>query len=121
MVSDATQRFHACLSHLQNNPLTVIACDADAYVVQACHKNLIAAGLSPILDQVTLAQRALYRLPKLLSTLTCSKPLIITNPPYGERLGIPTLLNLYIMGLDCILPLPCGQFLPIQDKRLMPR
>lgn len=87
MVSDATQRFHACLSHLQNNPLTVIACDADAYVVQACHKNLIAAGLSPILDQVTLAQRALYRLPKLLSTLTCSKPLIITNPPYGERLG----------------------------------
>ncbi|OOR82257.1 bifunctional 23S rRNA (guanine(2069)-N(7))-methyltransferase RlmK/23S rRNA (guanine(2445)-N(2))-methyltransferase RlmL [Moraxella canis] len=87
MVSDATQRFHARLAQMQAKPLTVIACDADAYAVQACHKNLMAAGLSPILDQVTLAQRALYQLPKLLSTLTCSKPLIITNPPYGERLG----------------------------------
>ncbi len=87
MVANAQNQFHDNLDKLQNSHLTVIAFDADAHAVQACHKNLMASGLSPILHKVQLEQRSVAQLSGALEKITATNPLVITNPPYGERLG----------------------------------
>ncbi|WP_143821348.1 bifunctional 23S rRNA (guanine(2069)-N(7))-methyltransferase RlmK/23S rRNA (guanine(2445)-N(2))-methyltransferase RlmL [Moraxella pluranimalium] len=87
MVANAQNQFHDNLDKLQNSHLTVIAFDADAHAVQACHKNLMASGLSPVLHKVQLEQRSAAQLSGALEKITATKPLVITNPPYGERLG----------------------------------
>lgn len=104
MVAKATQDFHDNLEKLQNDQLTVIACDADVYAVQACHKNLMASGLSPILSKVRLEQRAVATLGDVLSDITAKSALIISNPPYGERLGDSDFIKpLYQgLGLKCV-------------------
>ncbi|WP_294034129.1 bifunctional 23S rRNA (guanine(2069)-N(7))-methyltransferase RlmK/23S rRNA (guanine(2445)-N(2))-methyltransferase RlmL [uncultured Moraxella sp.] len=87
VVANAQNQFHNNLDKLQNSHLTVIAFDADAHAVQACHKNLMASGLSPILHKVQLEQRSVAQLSGALEKITTTNLLVITNPPYGERLG----------------------------------
>ncbi|WP_323842728.1 bifunctional 23S rRNA (guanine(2069)-N(7))-methyltransferase RlmK/23S rRNA (guanine(2445)-N(2))-methyltransferase RlmL [Moraxella sp. Pampa] len=87
IVSMASEQFHANLDKLVQNPPTVIALDADAAAVHACHQNLLVSGLAPILPHITLQQRSLSGLKDVLSGIKVNHPLIITNPPYGERLG----------------------------------
>ena len=86
-VSRASERFHANLDKLAQNPPTVIALDADANAVHACHQNLLASGLAPIIGHFSLQQKAVSGLKDTLSKIRADHPLIITNPPYGERLG----------------------------------
>lgn len=86
-VSLASERFHANLDGLIKNSPTVIALDADANAVYACHQNLLASGLAPIISHITLQQKAVSGLKDTLSKIHADYPLIITNPPYGERLG----------------------------------
>ncbi len=104
MVQAAQDQFHNNLDKLQNENLAIIACDADAYAVQACHKNLMASGLSPILSKVRLEQRPLATLTDVLTDITAKSPLVITNPPYGERLGDSDFIKpLYHgLGLKCV-------------------
>lgn len=86
-MSRASERFHANLDKLAQNPPTVVALDADANAVHACHQNLLASGLAPIISHITLQQKAVSGLKDTLPKIRADHPLIITNPPYGERLG----------------------------------
>ncbi|WP_080946034.1 bifunctional 23S rRNA (guanine(2069)-N(7))-methyltransferase RlmK/23S rRNA (guanine(2445)-N(2))-methyltransferase RlmL [Moraxella bovoculi] len=86
-MSRASERFHANLDKLAQNPPTVIALDADANAVHACHQNLLASGPAPIISHITLQQKTVSGLKDALSKIRADHPLIITNPPYGERLG----------------------------------
>ncbi|UNU73422.1 bifunctional 23S rRNA (guanine(2069)-N(7))-methyltransferase RlmK/23S rRNA (guanine(2445)-N(2))-methyltransferase RlmL [Moraxella nasovis] len=88
MVHAATVRFHDNLDKMRQGLLCVIALDADAGAIHACHQNLQASGLSSLLPGITLQQRPLTQLKDVLKTVPAAAyPLIITNPPYGERLG----------------------------------
>ncbi|MFL1731592.1 bifunctional 23S rRNA (guanine(2069)-N(7))-methyltransferase RlmK/23S rRNA (guanine(2445)-N(2))-methyltransferase RlmL [Moraxella oculi] len=86
-VAAASERFHENVAGLADIMPTVIACDADAAAIQACHQNLLASGLAPIIPKITLQQKPLSHLKDTLATITAKRPLLITNPPYGERLG----------------------------------
>lgn len=87
MVSDATEQFHHNLERMQARPLTVVALDADSHAIYATHKNLTASGLMPLVPSIVLEQRNISQLANILAKLTVKNPLIISNPPYGERLG----------------------------------
>jgi len=70
-------------------PLQLEGSDMDPRALQAARDNLQRAGL---LDEVTLTQRTINDLP----AARAEKGLVITNPPYGERLeDIPSLLPIY--------------------------
>ena len=62
-----------------------IGFDASASACRAASFNLERSGL-PI-EQLILEQRALAEWPSDLPQLLGSKPMIVTNPPYGERLS----------------------------------
>ncbi|MDR9468335.1 bifunctional 23S rRNA (guanine(2069)-N(7))-methyltransferase RlmK/23S rRNA (guanine(2445)-N(2))-methyltransferase RlmL [Marinospirillum sp.] len=63
--------------------------DMDPRALQAAKGNLERAGL---LEEITLVQRPIQDLPPAMA----EKGLVITNPPYGERLeDIPSLLPIY--------------------------
>ncbi|WII96021.1 bifunctional 23S rRNA (guanine(2069)-N(7))-methyltransferase RlmK/23S rRNA (guanine(2445)-N(2))-methyltransferase RlmL [Moraxella haemolytica] len=98
-VMTANDRFHANLDKLSQNMPTVIALDADATAVHACHQNLMASGLSPIINHITLRQQPLSALKDTLAKLQASNPLLITNPPYGERLGEADFIKPLYQGL----------------------
>ena len=83
----ASDQFHQNLTQLSHNMPAVIALDADPLSVRACHKNLLAANLTVLLPHIILQERPLAQLKPILATLKAKNPLIITNPPYGERLG----------------------------------
>lgn len=72
-----------------NEPLPkVIGYDADVNAVQATHKNLVAAGFEENISSFVLEKRALANWSaNLTKDLNNHHPLIVTNPPYGERLG----------------------------------
>ncbi|WP_078276026.1 bifunctional 23S rRNA (guanine(2069)-N(7))-methyltransferase RlmK/23S rRNA (guanine(2445)-N(2))-methyltransferase RlmL [Moraxella caviae] len=122
MVEQALNQFHDNLATLCDKPPVVIALDADAHAVHACHQNLLAAGLVNFLPHMTLQQRPLSQLkgvlaqvlgdggaalptnsPTSLSTNSLKNlpknPLIITNPPYGERLGEADFIKPLYQGL----------------------
>ncbi|SIR92618.1 23S rRNA (guanine2445-N2)-methyltransferase / 23S rRNA (guanine2069-N7)-methyltransferase [Moraxella cuniculi DSM 21768] len=105
MVAAANDDFHARLAKLQQQNLTIVALDADAQAIRACHKNLLAAGLGCLLPSITLQQQALHHLPRTLAALpelAAKNPLIITNPPYGERLGELDFIKPLYQGLGLI-------------------
>ncbi len=102
LVADAQNRFHARLEQMaQGNMPAVFAFDMDAGAIKATHKNLMAAGLTPIINRITLQQRSLATLNLALEKQVngWEKPLIITNPPYGERLGEEDLIKPMYQGL----------------------
>lgn len=85
VMADAESRFHAGL----DKPLPrLIGYDADMNAIKATHKNLVAAGFDEQVNGFTLETRTLANWPNdLTDKLKDTTPLIITNPPYGERLG----------------------------------
>lgn len=94
MVDDAQTRFRDALAIACEQPDTlplILGFDADSGAILATEKNLIAAGLQDLLPLIDLETRALDQLNSTLSPMVkdgrLSNPLIITNPPYGERLG----------------------------------
>ena len=102
MVTDAQTRFHQRLDAMQaGNMPAVFGFDMDAGAVRATHKNLMAAGLTPIINRITLQQRSLATLNLALEKQVngWQQPLFITNPPYGERLGEETLIKPLYQGL----------------------
>lgn len=110
LVSSAQNRFHTALESAMTGKLPAIyGFDANSQAIKATHKNMIAAGLQELLAHISLQQRPLNQLNSALSKPLqeglFSKPLIITNPPYGERLGEE----------DTIKPLYQGLGLRLQD------
>lgn len=101
MVQQATERFHTKLDNMVNGAMPfVFGFDMDAKAIKATHKNLIASGLMPIINKITLQQRSLASLNLALEKQVNSwkNPLIITNPPYGERLGEEELIKPLYQG-----------------------
>ncbi|MDO4441618.1 MAG: bifunctional 23S rRNA (guanine(2069)-N(7))-methyltransferase RlmK/23S rRNA (guanine(2445)-N(2))-methyltransferase RlmL [Moraxella sp.] len=98
-VMTANDRFHANLDKLVHDMPAVIALDADAAAVHACHQNLMASGLSPIMGHITLRQQPLSSLKDTLAKIQANNPLLITNPPYGERLGDGDFIKPLYQGL----------------------
>ena len=102
MVQEAQARFHHRLNAMANGEMpAVFAFDMDSGAVRATHKNLIAAGLTPIINRITLQQRSLATLNLALEKQVNGwvNPLFITNPPYGERLGEEELIKPLYQGL----------------------
>lgn len=101
LVAKATKDFHEKLARLQQDPLVVLGMDADPAAIHASHKNLLASGLAE-LDFISLEQRPASSLPKVLSNLKAQAPLIISNPPYGERLGDGDFIKPLYQGLGLL-------------------
>lgn len=94
LLTDANERFHTGLG----KPMpTVFAYDIDTNAIKATHKNLLAAGLAVCQKNISLEQRALAHLPTQFTNVNA--PLVITNPPYGERLGDKQTLKALYQGL----------------------
>ena len=94
MIDDAQTRFREALDIANEQPDTlplILGFDADNGAIIATEKNLIAAGLQDLLPLLDLETRALNQLSSVLRPMVkdgrLSNPLVITNPPYGERLG----------------------------------
>ncbi|WP_338412114.1 bifunctional 23S rRNA (guanine(2069)-N(7))-methyltransferase RlmK/23S rRNA (guanine(2445)-N(2))-methyltransferase RlmL [Psychrobacter raelei] len=107
-VNEAQQRFHTGLEKAASGKLpTIMGFDADAGAIKATHKNLIAAGLIEIIPHLTLEQRPLSQLKialaKPLLDRKLKRPLVITNPPYGERLGESDFIKPLYQGLGLTL------------------
>ncbi|MDO5768338.1 MAG: bifunctional 23S rRNA (guanine(2069)-N(7))-methyltransferase RlmK/23S rRNA (guanine(2445)-N(2))-methyltransferase RlmL [Psychrobacter sp.] len=122
MVDDARGRFHYALDTIvhyakpagQTEPAdttvclpTIIGYDSDVGAIRAVHKNMIAAGLQALIPLITLEQRPLSSLKaglgKFIEADQLARPLIITNPPYGERLGSEDFIKPLYQGLGLIL------------------
>lgn len=105
LANEALNEFHDNLTKLEqafvSGQFRVIATDANALAVKACHKNLIASALAPIAEHIYLEQRPLAQLKPLLGGVT-DYPLIISNPPYGERLGESDFIKPLYHGLGLI-------------------
>lgn len=98
-VARATTDFHDNLANFEAKPISIIATDANAHAIYATHKNLLAAGLATLTPVIRLEQRAMSGLDELLATVKASNPLIISNPPYGERLGDDDVIKPLYQGL----------------------
>lgn len=100
MVENAQQRFHHALEKMQQQMPAIFAFDMDSQAIRATHKNLMSAGLTPIINKITLQQRSLSSLNLAVEKQVngWQRPLIITNPPYGERLGEEMLIKPLYQG-----------------------
>lgn len=107
----AHERFHSALETItaqaQTCLPTIIGYDADIGAIKAVHKNMVAAGLQDLIPHITLEQRPLNELrtglTKFIGEGKLNRPLIITNPPYGERLGLEETTKPLYQGLGIIL------------------
>ena len=110
MIDDAQMRFREALEIINEQPDTlplILGFDADSGAILATEKNFIAAGLQDLLPLLDLETRALDRLSSILKPLAddgrLSNPLIITNPPYGERLGDEEMIKPLYQAIGLIL------------------
>ncbi|MBH0064293.1 bifunctional 23S rRNA (guanine(2069)-N(7))-methyltransferase RlmK/23S rRNA (guanine(2445)-N(2))-methyltransferase RlmL [Psychrobacter sp. SZ93C1] len=110
LIDDAQTRFRDALEIANEQPDTLplmLGFDADSGAILATEKNLIAAGLQDLLPLLDLETRALDQLGAVLSPLVSdgrlSNPLIITNPPYGERLGDEEMIKPLYQAIGLIL------------------
>ncbi|WP_413500028.1 bifunctional 23S rRNA (guanine(2069)-N(7))-methyltransferase RlmK/23S rRNA (guanine(2445)-N(2))-methyltransferase RlmL [Psychrobacter maritimus] len=110
MIDDAQTRFRDALAITNEQPDTlplILGFDADSGAILATEKNLIAAGLQDLLPLLDLETRALNQLSSVLKPLVddgrLSNPLVITNPPYGERLGDEEMIKPLYHALGLIL------------------
>lgn len=115
MVTRAQDDYHNTLDGLISGELPLPAIygfDNNAQAIKATHSNLVASGLGELIGKLTLQQRPLNQLNTALSRAVAegkiSKPLFITNPPYGERIGGTD-------TTDTIKPLYQGIGLKLQD------
>ena len=77
------------------------AFDADWEAVKATKQNIIAAGFESILDQIQIEERTLADWPNFENEGKTS--FIVTNPPYGERLGEKASNKALYLGLSALL------------------
>ncbi|SNT70234.1 bifunctional 23S rRNA (guanine(2069)-N(7))-methyltransferase RlmK/23S rRNA (guanine(2445)-N(2))-methyltransferase RlmL [Psychrobacter sp. LV10R520-6] len=110
MVDEAQTRFRESLAIACEQPDTlplILGFDADSGAIVATEKNLIAAGLHDLLPLIDLETRALDQLSNTLRPMVndgrLSNPLIITNPPYGERLGDEEMIKPLYQAIGLIL------------------
>ncbi|MBP2280429.1 23S rRNA (guanine2445-N2)-methyltransferase / 23S rRNA (guanine2069-N7)-methyltransferase [Psychrobacter sp. PL19] len=110
MIDDAQTRFRDALAIACEQPDTlplILGFDADSGAIVATEKNLIAAGLQDLLPLIDLETRALDQLSNTLRPMIndgrLSNPLIITNPPYGERLGDEEMIKPLYQAIGLIL------------------
>lgn len=110
MIDDAQTRFREALAIACEQPDTlplILGFDADSGAILATEKNLIAAGLHDLLPLIDLEVRALDQLNNRLRPMVTdgrlSNPLIITNPPYGERLGDEEIIKPLYQAIGLIL------------------
>lgn len=73
------------------------AFDADWDAVKATRQNILAAGFEDLLPHIKIEERVLADWPDF--QLENKKAFIITNPPYGERLGDKTSNRALYQGL----------------------
>ncbi len=110
MIDEAQDRHRNALAIALEQPDTlplILGFDADSGAILATEKNLIAAGLQDLLPLIDLETRALDKLTHTLRPMIkdgrLSNPLIITNPPYGERLGDEDFIRPLYQALGLIL------------------
>ena len=77
------------------------AFDADWEAVKATKQNIIAAGFESLLDQIQIEERTLADWPDFQAE--GKKAFIVTNPPYGERLGDKASNRALYLGLSALL------------------
>ena len=77
------------------------AFDADWEAVKATKQNIIAAGFESLLDQIQIEERTLSDWPDF--ELGNQTAFIVTNPPYGERLGDKASNRALYLGLSALL------------------
>ncbi|MGY6624129.1 bifunctional 23S rRNA (guanine(2069)-N(7))-methyltransferase RlmK/23S rRNA (guanine(2445)-N(2))-methyltransferase RlmL [Acinetobacter johnsonii] len=77
------------------------AFDADWEAVKATKQNIIAAGFERVLDQIQIEERTLADWPNF--EVEGKTAFIVTNPPYGERLGDKASNRALYLGLSALL------------------
>ncbi|MGB5886367.1 MAG: bifunctional 23S rRNA (guanine(2069)-N(7))-methyltransferase RlmK/23S rRNA (guanine(2445)-N(2))-methyltransferase RlmL [Acinetobacter venetianus] len=77
------------------------AYDADWEAVKATRQNIIAAGFEKLLDQIQIEERTLADWDDFHAD--GKKAFIVTNPPYGERLGDKASNRSLYLGLSALL------------------
>lgn len=77
------------------------AFDADWEAVKATKQNIIAAGFERVLDQIQIEERTLADWPNFEAEGKTA--FIVTNPPYGERLGDKASNRALYLGLSALL------------------
>lgn len=75
--------------------------DADWEAVKATKQNIIAAGFEALLDQLQVEERTLADWPDFGEA--AQHALVVTNPPYGERLGDKASNRAFYLGLSGLL------------------
>ncbi|MBO1529889.1 bifunctional 23S rRNA (guanine(2069)-N(7))-methyltransferase RlmK/23S rRNA (guanine(2445)-N(2))-methyltransferase RlmL [Psychrobacter sp. F1192] len=110
MIEDAQDRFREALDIALEQPDTlplILGFDGDKGAIIATEKNIIAAGLQDLLPLLDIDTQALYQLKSTLRPMVkdgrLSNPLVITNPPYGERLGDEDMIKPLYQSLGLIL------------------
>ncbi len=79
----------------------IYAFDADWEAVKASKKNIIAAGFESLLDQIQIEERTLADWPDFKAE--AKRAFVVTNPPYGERLGEKSSNRALYLGLSALL------------------
>ena len=93
--AEAAERHQQALSQ----PLPAFyAYDADWEAVKATKQNIIAAGFEELLDQIKIEERTLADWPSFETEN--KKAFVVTNPPYGERLGDKGSNRAFYLGLS---------------------
>ena len=88
--------------HALSQPLPQFyAYDADWEAVKATKQNIIAAGFESVLDQIKIEERTLADWPDFQAEGKTA--VIVTNPPYGERLGEKASNRALYLGLSALL------------------
>ncbi len=77
------------------------AYDADWEAIKATRENIIAAGFENILGQIQIEERTLADWPDFAAEGKTA--FIVTNPPYGERLGEKASNRSLYLGLSALL------------------
>ncbi|KAA8734935.1 bifunctional 23S rRNA (guanine(2069)-N(7))-methyltransferase RlmK/23S rRNA (guanine(2445)-N(2))-methyltransferase RlmL [Acinetobacter qingfengensis] len=96
---EAVERHYAALEQ----PLPKFyAFDADWEAVKATRKNIIAAGFEAIIEDIQIEERVLGDWPDFQLTPD-QTAFIVTNPPYGERLGDKASNRALYQGLSLLL------------------
>ncbi|MCG2574489.1 bifunctional 23S rRNA (guanine(2069)-N(7))-methyltransferase RlmK/23S rRNA (guanine(2445)-N(2))-methyltransferase RlmL [Acinetobacter sp. ME22] len=92
--AEAAERHEAALEQ----PLPQFyAYDADWEAVKATRQNIMAAGFEKLLDAIQIEERTLADWPEFDSSKSA---MIVTNPPYGERLGDKASNRALYLGLS---------------------
>ncbi|MBF7687470.1 bifunctional 23S rRNA (guanine(2069)-N(7))-methyltransferase RlmK/23S rRNA (guanine(2445)-N(2))-methyltransferase RlmL [Acinetobacter rathckeae] len=97
--AEATER-HA--TALQQPLPRFYAYDADWDAVKATKNNIVAAGFESILDQIQVEERTLADWPDF-NIGDDEHAFIVTNPPYGERLGDKASNRAVYLGISALL------------------